>query len=92
MIPVNKTNGEFDIVTSDPEGFIFYDAKFRKNPVTDKMISEEIEQVTRTGLHCYKYGFISKSGFAAEPDDRLILIELKELYKVTNHQFNWWFD
>ena len=79
--PANKTNGEFDIVTTDPEGFIFYDAKFRSNPVTEKMINEEIQQVMQTGLNCYKYGFISKSGFAAEPDDRLILIELKELYK-----------
>ena len=26
--PVTHTNGEFDIVTRDPRGYIFYEAKF----------------------------------------------------------------
>lgn len=26
--PANKTNGEFDVVTHDPRGYVFYEAKF----------------------------------------------------------------
>lgn len=31
--PANKTSGEFDVVTQDPEGYAFYEAKFRKSPL-----------------------------------------------------------
>ena len=59
----------------------FYEAKFRKEPVTEQMIREEICQVEQTGLECYKYGFFSRSGFACEGADNCKLIELRELYK-----------
>ena len=79
--PIEKKNGEFDIVTLDDRGYIFYEAKFRKEPVTENVIQNEIRQVEQTGLECYKYGFFSKSGFACEEEENRILIELKELYK-----------
>lgn len=79
--PVNKKNGEFDIVTLDDKGYIFYEAKFRKEPVTESMVKEEMLQVKQTGLSCYKFGFISKAGFCCEPSDDRILISLDELYK-----------
>ena len=78
---INKTNGEFDIVTLDDKGYIFYEAKFRKDPVTESMIKKEILQVNQSGFSCYKYGFISKSGFDCEAADDRILISLDELYK-----------
>lgn len=73
-------NGEFDIVTKDDRGYIFYEAKFKKDPITNKIIENEIEQVQRTGLLCYKYGFFSKSGFACANHKDCIFIDLKELY------------
>ena len=79
--PATRTNGEFDIVTKDPLGYTFYEAKFRSTPVTQRMIEEEIEQVQRTGLSCHRYGFFSRSGFDARPDGRIVLIELEELYR-----------
>lgn len=79
--PVSRTNGEFDIVTKDPRGYVFYEAKFRSTPVTERMIREEIDQVKRTGLTCYKYGFFSRAGFAAEEDGNIVLIDLSELYR-----------
>lgn len=79
--PVAKANGEFDIVTEDPRGYAFYEAKFRSTPVTDAVIAEEIAQVERTGLSCYRYGFISRSGFAAIPSEHVELIDLSQLYK-----------
>ena len=78
--PVNKKNGEFDIVTLDDKGYIFYEAKFRTEPVTESMMKEEILQVSQTGLECYKYGFVSKSGFACEEAEDRILITMDELY------------
>lgn len=76
-----KTNGEFDLVTEDEHGFVFYEAKFRKEPITQKTVDEEIRQVEATGINCYKYGFISRSGFQSIDRKDLILIDLKQLYE-----------
>lgn len=80
--PVGKKNGEFDIVTLDDKGYIFYEAKFRKEPVTEQMIEKEIAQIKQTGFECYKYGFFSKVGFACEEREDCELIELKQLYQI----------
>lgn len=79
--PVTRTNGEFDVVTKDPLGYSFYEAKFRTTPITQRMIEDEIEQVQRTGLTCHRYGFFSRSGFEAQADERTVLIGLEELYR-----------
>ena len=79
--PVSRKNGEFDIVTEDERGYVFYEVKFRKTPVTQAEIDTEIEQVRRAGLGCYKYAFISRSGFECETRDDLELIALEEIYK-----------
>ena len=79
--PKTKTNGEFDNVTEDPDGYIFYESKFRREPLSRRQIEEEIRQVQSTGMNCYKYGFISRSGFACEPDENMIFISLDDLYQ-----------
>ena len=79
--PVEKKNGEFDIVTLDDQGYIFYEAKFRKEPITEKIVQNEIYQVMQTGLNCYRYGFFSRSGFSCEKEKNRILIEIEELYE-----------
>ncbi len=79
--PVTRRNGEFDIVTEDERGYVFYEVKFRKTPVTQADIDTEIEQVRSAGLSCYKYAFISRSGFECEAGDDLELIALEELYR-----------
>ena len=78
--PKTRSNGEFDTVTEDPLGYIFYESKFRREPVSLAMIHEEIKQVQATGLNCYKYGFFSRSGFQCEPTDHMIFIHLNDLY------------
>lgn len=80
--PDRKRNGEFDIVTKDAKGYIFYEAKFRKEPVTREMIQAEIAQVEEAGFQCYKYGFMSRSGFTAKQEESLILIPLEEMYSA----------
>lgn len=79
--PNQKMNGEFDIVTHDDKGYIFYEAKFRKEPLQADMMAAEIAQVKLAGLSCYKYGFISKAGFEVEETEETILISLKKLYE-----------
>ena len=78
--PETRTNGEFDLVTEDPKGYVFYEAKFRSEPLSRSLIQQEIMQVQKTGLNCYRYGFISRSGFDLEPSDDLELISLEQLY------------
>ncbi len=78
--PGTRTNGEFDTVTEDPQGYIFYESKFRKEPLSPATIGEEIRQVRATGLKCYRYGFFSRSGFQCEPSDDMIFIHLNEMY------------
>ena len=79
--PANKTSGEFDAVTQDPEGYVFYEAKFRKTPVTQKMVDEEISQVEATGLKCHRYGFFSRSGFAAAESESTVFIDLSQMFE-----------
>ena len=69
------------MVTEDSKGYIFYEAKFREAPLSASRIREEIHQVKNTGLKCYRYGFVSRSGFDAEPGENMIFISLEDLYK-----------
>lgn len=43
-------------------------------------LRNEIRQVIDTGLHCYKYGFVSRSGFERINIDNLILLTLDDVY------------
>jgi hypothetical protein len=78
--PVEKTNGEFDIVTWSQKGYVFYEAKFTKEPISSKVINKEIEQVNNSGLSAIKYGFISKSGFKTIRNNTIIKITLDDLF------------
>ena len=81
-LPKERRNGEFDIVTWERNGYAFYEAKFRKNSVSDAMIATEIEQVKATGLNCHTYGFFSRSGFETQKSSsEIVKIELSELYR-----------
>lgn len=81
-LPKEHKNGEFDIVTHDACGYIFYEAKFRKAPLTRAMMAEAIRQVQVTGLACYRYGFFSCAGFEGEGTPRAdaVLYGLEDLY------------
>ena len=80
--PVNHKNGEFDVVTEDKNGYIFYEVKFTKHPLTQAVIDEEIAQVEACGLKSYRYGFISRSGFEKLKKNDYILIELKDMFRI----------
>ena len=78
--PKNRTNGEFDVVTEDEKGYVFYVVKFRKKKVSNEVIDEEISQVEATGLNCYKYVFFSRSGFNCDGRDNVRLINLSDIF------------
>lgn len=80
--PKEHTNGEFDVVTQDEKGYVFYEAKFRKNPINSSIIENEIKQVKSTGLNCYKYVFISKSGFQCDRNENVDYIELDDFFDL----------
>ena len=79
--PKTRTNGEFDVVTQDEIGYVFYEVKFRKRKTSKEVIDEEICQVKSTDLNCYKYVFFSRAGFTAEETDEIKHIDLAQLYK-----------
>ena len=79
-LPKEHKNGEFDVVTEDKNGYIFYEAKFTSKPVNKTQIDEEITQIVSTGLNAYRYGFISKNGFTKIDNKEYILITLDDLY------------
>ena len=79
--PVNHRNGEFDVVTQDVNGYVFYETKFRAAPVDRNAVEDELRQVHAAGLKCYRYGFFSRSGFEIEPEEQLILTDINDLYR-----------
>lgn len=78
-LPAEKRNGEFDVVTQDENGYVFYEVKFRKETIPMAIVREEIEQVKATGMNCYKYVFVSKS-----PVDLDGIEETVEVIRLTN--------
>lgn len=78
--PKTKTNGEFDIVTEDDNGYIFYECKYTDKKIDQTIIEKEIEQVKKTGLMCYKYGFFSKTGYDDIDLKNAILYTLKDIF------------
>lgn len=79
--PKEKTNGQFDIVTEDLNGLIFYECKYTSEKVGMDVISEEKEQLSKAGLTYYKLGFFSKSGFQIPGSkEDYILYNLHDLF------------
>ncbi len=78
--PLKHKNGEFDVVIEDENGYVFYETKFKKAPLNEETIEKEIRQVKNTGLNCYKYVFLSRSGFSCKKPSNVEFIELDELF------------
>jgi AAA+ ATPase superfamily predicted ATPase len=61
--PQKKKNGQFDLVSEDDRGRIFYECKFTKEKVGPGVFQEEKDQLDNLSLDYYKLGFFSRSGF-----------------------------
>ncbi len=81
-LPSEHKNGEFDIVTLDENGYVFYEVKFRKEKIAAVVVRDEILQVKATGMKCYKYVFISKSPVLLDGiEEHVSVITLEELWQ-----------
>lgn len=60
---------------------MIFHGRERKQKKLRRRVREEIRQVKATSLHCYRYGFFSRSGFRCEAAEDRILIGLEELYQ-----------
>lgn len=77
----HHSNGEFDVVTEDENGYVFYEAKFKKSILSASEVLHEIEQVKNTGLECYKYVFVTRAGIEFQDDVQVEHISISELYE-----------
>ena len=76
-----STNGQFDCVLKNKDGYDFYEAKFYQKPMTKSECEKEEKQVRAlSDMNCNKVGFISSSGFDFK-DRKYNLIDDKKLYK-----------
>lgn len=77
----NKKNVQFDVVTLDKKGYISYECKYMKHPISMSTIREEETQTKKSNLLFYRLGFISKSGFDIEINrDKYNLYSLDDFY------------
>lgn len=79
--PENKVKGQFDIVTLDDKGYIFYEVKFIDKLVDETILNEEIEQLSKLNINYYKLGFISKNGSSLNKDI-YNLFSLDDIYNL----------
>jgi hypothetical protein len=77
----NHTNGEFDIVTEDENGYVFYEVKFKGHTISEADVRLEIEQVNRTGMSCYRYVFITRAGIEKADMQNVEHISINELFE-----------
>ena len=81
-LPKEKKNGEFDCVTLNKNGYDFYEVKFTKNPIDDKIVNEETYQLEKANIKYNKLGFVSKNGFNISNPSNYILISLDDIYSI----------
>ncbi len=79
--PKKRKNGQFDVVGKTKDGYVFYEVKFTKEPITNNVIQNEIEQVKETTLTPVQYGFVSLSGFDLRGVVPYILITIEDIYQ-----------
>lgn len=80
-LPKERKNGEFDIVSLDELGYVFYEAKFSKNPLSRLAVEKELEQVSRSGLSCYKTVFFLRAGTESEKTEGVEFLGLSDLFE-----------
>jgi hypothetical protein len=78
--PIEKKNGQFDLVTKTKDGYIVYEVKFTNSKIDNHIVKEEIEQIKNTNLNPINYGFVSKSGFKITCGD-YILISIDDIFE-----------
>lgn len=76
----NRKNGQFDIVTKDAKGYIFYEVKYTDTKIENNIANEEQLRLSELGICYYNLGFISKTSFD-NIENKCIKITLDDMYK-----------
>lgn len=74
-------NGQFDLVSKDERGYVFYECKYRELKKED--ISEEkkqVESMPSFALHPYKLGFIAENKGKAEIENDIDVYTLDDFF------------
>ena len=79
--PKHKKNGQFDVVTFDENGYVFYEVKFTKELIGNHVLNEEINQLKELDINYYKLGFVSKSGSTLDKN-KYNLYDLNDVYNL----------
>lgn len=77
----SKTNGQFDVVTYEPLGYIFYEVKYTNSLIDERVVSEEKTQLQKANINYYNLGFVSKTGFT-NISKEYHLITLNDIYNI----------
>lgn len=78
--PIEKINGEFDLVSKDNKGYIVYEAKYINRKIVDKEIDWVKKQLEKGKVEYYKLGFFSREGFEISNPEDYYLKTLRDLY------------
>ena len=77
-----SSNGQFDCVLKEKDGYDFYEVKFFEKPMTLGECEKEESQVKKvTGLSCRKTGFVCSAGFDFV-DERYDLVTGEDVYSL----------
>lgn len=82
--PINKINGEFDLVSLDKLGYIVFEAKYTDKKIDDKVLNRLKHQLKVCNVNYYKLGFFSKTGFYLKDSEEYYLFTLEDIYSL------WW--
>lgn len=75
------TNGQFDCVLREKDGYDFFEVKFFKDPMTKQLCQEEEKQIKKLpDLVAKKIGFVCSAGFTFT-DEKYMLISGEDLYR-----------
>ena len=81
----NATNGQFDCVLKEKDGYDFYEVKFYEKPMSKAECEKEEAQVRLLcEINCKKVGFVCSAGFDFKSkkyeliDDRMIFLNAND--------------
>ena len=78
----DNINNEFDIVTLDDNGYIYYECKYINKILDIKTVENEISSAKHSSFDFYNFGFFSKKGFDKNiKTSKYNLYSLDDIYK-----------
>ena len=77
--PKTDLNHEYDIVTKDKNGYIYYECKYINTPVDEETVNNTILNADNSSFNFYSYGFFSRNGYKKKKSS-IAMYALDDLY------------